>query len=103
MKPKRVICPICGKEMRAISWGKSRKIYRGMGSDLYCGGMTYNNVDYECPCGNKMTYKGTEDCWEHEGCQCKSCVNFQKRYPYHEKGCQCKSCKKWDEDYQPTA
>jgi len=65
MKPKRVICPICGEIMIAEEWGIKKQIYRGIGN-IRAPGEIDNYVHYVCPCGNKMSYQGTKDCWEHE-------------------------------------
>jgi len=85
MKPKKVICPICGKEMIPKNWGMERDVVYDMLGGLHPLGVK-NYVDYECSCGCKIDYKGETDCWKKcEGkCKCKSCVNFQKHYPYYE-------------------
>ena len=77
MKPIKVICPICGEEMFAISWGMQRQMYRGFSNEAICTGETDNYANYDCSCGNKMTYRGRENCWQKK-CKCKSCKNFQE-------------------------
>jgi hypothetical protein len=84
MKPKNVICPICGEKMWARNWGIERQVYRGFGNEVVCAGESENYVNYECSCGCKLNYKGTKDCWKK--CRCKSCVNFQDHYPYESHG-----------------
>lgn len=55
MKPIKVICPICGEEMFASSWGMQRQVYRGFGNEIVCPtGETGNYANYDCSCGNKM-------------------------------------------------
>lgn len=65
MKPKKVICPICGEKMIARNWGMERRTYSDIGGAIYPG-ETYNYVSYFCPCGCEINYKGTKDCWKHE-------------------------------------
>jgi len=86
MQPKEVICPICGEKMFARNWGVERQVYRGFGNEIVCAGESENYVTYDCSCGCQLNYKGSKDCWKKcEGkCKCKSCVNFQKHYPYYE-------------------
>jgi len=92
MKPKKVICPICGEEMIPENWGMKRDIMQNIVGQKFPSNYAINYVDYVCSCGNVMEYKGTTDCWQK--CKCKSYdVNFQDHYPCHEKGCECKSCK----------
>ena len=75
MKPRKIKCPICGKEMLVRSYGMRR-------IDLY-GRATINDVHYECSCGCKVEYEGKLDCWEK--CKCKSYdIKFQNHYPYEE-------------------
>lgn len=90
MKPIKVMCPICGEKMIVRNYGVERDIQRYVGGELAVLGHTINFVDYECSCGNKMSYKGIKDCWRK--CKCKNSVEFQEHYPYHEKSCECESC-----------
>lgn len=87
MKPIKVMCPICGKEMVVESYGIKREVVRFIGGEVSVIGAPINYVDYTCGCGNKMLYKGYEDCWKKcDGkCKCKSCVNFQD-VPYENHG-----------------
>jgi len=67
MKPKKVMCPICGKEMIAESWGMKRQIYRVFGDSLRVPGEVINYVHYICSfCGNHVDYEGTESCWKED-------------------------------------
>ena len=65
MKPKKVICPICGEEMIPKNWGKRRDIMQDMLGQKFPMDYVINYVDYVCSCGNRMEYKGTEDCWRN--------------------------------------
>lgn len=58
MKPKKMKCPICGKDMVATSWGRQRD------SSIAAG--IVNFVNYECifSCNCKVIYEGSQDCWE---------------------------------------
>ena len=65
MRSIKVICPICGEKMIAVSWGMERQIYRGFDNTITCpSGQKDNYANYECSCGNKMSYRGTKDCWQ---------------------------------------
>ena len=64
MKPKKVICPICGRRMVAESWGSHRRVYMEFTAEPAIGGDILNNVVYICSCGCEIKYEGTESCWE---------------------------------------
>ena len=68
MKPINVKCPICGENMIAMEWGKIQDVLQNMGGKHYLRG-TYNYVNYECNCGNRMNYKGAVSCWKKCPCQ----------------------------------
>ena len=63
MKPKKVMCPICGEEMIASSWGMRKHMHEVLGGALIPG-ENINHVNYECGCGCKVYYAGTRSCWE---------------------------------------
>ena len=97
MKPIKVICPICGKKMIPKEWGKKKSIYTMAGQTLAFN-YSINYVNYVCSCGNRMKYKGTEDCWRK--CKCKKCGRCnhelkegELRYTEGE-NTYCKDCKK---------
>ena len=62
MKPKKVMCPICGEEMIARTWGMRRHMIEAIGRKI--SGELINFVDYECLCGCKTMYAGTKSCWK---------------------------------------
>lgn len=62
MKPIKITCPICKKEMIASSWGMRRCIIEILGGKI--PGDIVNYVDYECSCGCKIIYSGTRSCWK---------------------------------------
>lgn len=70
MKPKIIKCPICGKEMIPVNWGKKRGIMRDAIGAIPL--LVKNYAHYECDCGCTIDYSGDLDCWAH-ACQCKSC------------------------------
>ena len=70
MKPKKVICPICGKEMIAKEWGKRRRIMQDI-LDRPIPLCAVNYIIYECSCGCTINYQGEKSCWECGECKCK--------------------------------
>ena len=92
MRPIRLICPICGEEMVVEGYGIQRRIHRSLGKGVLLPGRTKSYANYECPCGCVVKYSGEKSCWQKK-CECKSCINFQKHYPYE--AYECESCKKW--------
>ena len=80
MRPKKVICPICGEEMIAENWGIKREVRNCLGGQMVEAGYPKNYVNYECSCGNKMQYEGFTDCWQKDcKCKCKCKCDSLKR------------------------
>jgi len=107
MKPIKVICPICGEEMIPKEWGKKRDIYANINGQTFAANYSINYVDYVCPCGNKMEYKGIIDCWQKK-CRCdnlkcafcnKKITPGELRYKTCGNNTVCENCKnKVDDD-----